>query len=494
MQPYIFLSKILCIFNSLQPIKYIMKYISTRGQSAHLNFSEVLLSGLAADGGLMMPVEYPKVSTNILAAWRNLPYAKLAFQVMRPFVGDIPEEDLRYLIEQTYTAQNFATEAITPTRCLKDGLHILELSNGPTLAFKDIAMQFLGHAFQYILGKEKKTLNILGATSGDTGSAAEYAMCGKYGINVFMLSPHGKMSEFQRAQMYSLHDENIHNIAIQGMFDDCQDIVKKIQNDSDFKEKYAIGTVNSINWARILAQVVYYFKAYFAVTRNESEKISFCVPSGNFGDICAGHVARMMGLPIDRLIVATNENDVLNDFFQTGEYRPRPSNAVHITSSPSMDIAKASNLERFVFDLVDRDSTQIQALWAAVEAGNGFSLAGELPTMQQNFGFASEKSTHQERIQTIREVYERDGDLLDPHTAAGVCVARKVRKANETIVCMETALPAKFAETMREALGSNFVVPRPSRWDNIEKTEQKLKVMPNNSDAVKMYIREHINL
>lgn len=470
-----------------------MKYISTRGQSAHLHFSEVLLSGLATDGGLMMPSEYPKVTPSILSGWRDLSYPELAFQIMRPFIDDIPEEDLRYLINQTYTAENFVNPEITPTRCLKDGLYILGLSNGATLAFKDIAMQFLGNAFQYVLAREKKTLNILGATSGDTGSAAEYAMRGKNGIRVFMLSPHGKMSAFQRAQMYSLQDENIHNIAIEGMFDDCQDIVKKIQNDSEFKEKYAIGTVNSINWARILAQVVYYFKAYFAVSQNNDERISFCVPSGNFGDICAGHIARMMGLPIHRLMVATNENDVLNDFFQTGQYRPRPSDAVHITSSPSMDIAKASNLERFVFDLMNRDGAQIQALWGKVDNAEGFDLSAKLHDIHHIFGFTAEKSTHQERIKTIREVYESDADLIDPHTAAGVCVARKLREANEKIVCMETALPAKFAETMCEALGQHFVVPRPARWDNIEDEPQKVTVLSNNSDVVKMLIREQVS-
>ncbi|MDO5686517.1 MAG: threonine synthase [Neisseria sp.] len=470
-----------------------MKYISTRGQSPQMSFCEVLLSGLATDGGLSMPKEYPQISAATLDAWRRLDYPSLAFEIMRLFIDDIPEEDLRFLVNKTYTAEVFGSAEITPLRTLKDGLHVLGLSNGPTLAFKDIAMQFLGNVFEYVLSKQSQTLNILGATSGDTGSAAEYAMRGKYGISVFMLSPHNKMSAFQRAQMYSLQDENIFNIAVEGMFDDCQDIVKNIQSDLAFKEKYRIGTVNSINWARILAQVVYYFKAYFAVSDHNEQRVSFCVPSGNFGDICAGHVARMMGLPIGRLVVATNENDVLDEFFQSGQYRPRAAREVAVTSSPSMDIAKASNLERFVFDLVERDTVQMRALWAEVAAGRGFDLQTKKIAMQQQFGFTSGRSTHGQRIDTIRAVYAEDHEVIDPHTAAGVYVARQLSQAGETMICLETALPAKFEETIREALGADFAVPRPSRWDNIEQAAQRVQVMPNNADAVKMYLRENLD-
>ena len=295
-----------------------MKYISTRGQTAPKSFSEVLLMGLAPDGGLMLPERYPQVDAAALQSWRNLSYAELAFEIMSLFIDDIPAADLRRLAGNTYTEAVFGTREITPVRTLSDGIKIQALSNGPTLAFKDMAMQFLGHAFEYVLAREGKCLNIIGATSGDTGSAAEYALRGKAGIHVFMLSPHGKMSAFQRAQMYSLADANIHNIAIEGMFDDCQDIVKALQNDAAFKQQYSIGTVNSINWGRIVAQVVYYFAGYFRATASNSEEVSFCVPSGNFGNICAGHIAKQMGLPIRRLMVATNENDVLDEFFRTG--------------------------------------------------------------------------------------------------------------------------------------------------------------------------------
>ncbi|MEO1850483.1 MAG: threonine synthase, partial [Psychrobacter sp.] len=333
-----------------------MKYISTRGQTAPMDFSDVLLMGLAPDGGLMLPEHYPTVDGAVLDEWRTLSYPELALAIMQRFATDIPYADLKDIIDRTYTADIFGSDDIVPVRKLEDNLYILGLSNGPTLAFKDVAMQFLGNAFEYVLKRKEARITIIGATSGDTGSAAEYALRGKENVEVFMLSPHGKMSEFQRAQMYSLTDDNIHNIAIDGMFDDCQDIVKALQQDADFKAQYDLGTVNSINWGRILAQIVYYFKAYFAVTTSNDEKVSFSVPSGNFGNICAGHIAREMGLPVERLIVATNENDVLNDFFNQGAYQPRPTEKTYVTSSPSMDISKASNFERFVYLLLDKDS------------------------------------------------------------------------------------------------------------------------------------------
>ncbi len=316
-----------------------MYYISTRGGMPPKTFTEILLSGLSPDGGLAVPETYPRVTSAELNSWRDLSYQALAFEVISRFVDDIPEDDLRKIIQQTYTAEIFGSTDITPLKTLEPGLHILGLSNGPTLAFKDIAMQLLGNLFQYQLTKTGDELNILGATSGDTGSSAEYAMRGKQGIRVFMLSPLGKMSRFQTAQMFSLQDKNIFNIAIRGVFDNCQDIVKAVSNDHTFKQEHRIGTVNSINWARIVAQVVYYFKGYFAATQTNDKQVSFAVPSGNFGNICAGHVARMMGLPIKHLILATNENDVLNEFFSTGIYRPRTATETKHTSSPSMDIS-----------------------------------------------------------------------------------------------------------------------------------------------------------
>jgi threonine synthase len=300
-----------------------VKYRSTRGDPALRSFSEILLEGLAPDGGLYLPEHYPQVDDATLTKWRGLPYAELAFEVLSLYIDDIPAADLRALAARTYTAEVFGTEAIVPLKRLADGIALEALSNGPTLAFKDMAMQLLGQLFEFELGRRGETLNILGATSGDTGSAAEYAMRGKKGVNVFMLSPHGRMSPFQQAQMFSLQDANIHNLAVEGVFDDCQDIVKAVSNDLDFKRKFRIGTVNSINWARLLAQVVYYFAGYFQATKTNDEKVSFCVPSGNFGNVCAGHVARMMGLPVAQLVVATNENDVLDEFFRTGTYAPR---------------------------------------------------------------------------------------------------------------------------------------------------------------------------
>ncbi|MBN9127348.1 MAG: threonine synthase, partial [Nitrosospira sp.] len=294
-----------------------MRYVSTRGGMPPKKFSSILLGGLAADGGLTMPEAYPEFDSAALQQLRGLSYRELAFEIISRFADDIPAADLRNIIERTYTAGSFGSDEITPLKTLEPGLHILALSNGPTLAFKDIALQLLGNLFEYTLAKTGDHLNILGATSGDTGPSAEYAMRDKAGIRVFMLSPQGKMSRFQTAQMFSLQDPNIFNIAIRGVFDDCQDIVKAVSNDSAFKQKYHIGTINSINWARIAAQIVYYFKGYFAATRSNAEQVSFAVPSGNFGNICAGHVARMMGLPVRRLILATNENDVLDEFFRT---------------------------------------------------------------------------------------------------------------------------------------------------------------------------------
>lgn len=468
-----------------------MNYISTRGKTAPMQFSDVLLMGLAPDGGLMLPEEYPQIDEATLTQWRTLSYPELAFEIMQLFATDIPKDDLKTLIDKTYTVQAFGNLDITPVRTLKDGIKIIELSNGPTLAFKDIAMQFLGNAFEYVLKKKNDRLTIIGATSGDTGSAAEYALRGKDNIEVFMMSPHGKMSEFQRAQMYSLDDKNIHNIAIKGMFDDCQDIVKALQQDAEFKAKYSLGTVNSINWGRILAQIVYYFKGYFASTTDNSEKVSFCVPSGNFGNICAGHIAREMGLPIERLIVATNENDVLYDFFTTGKYSPRTADKTYVTSSPSMDISKASNFERFVYLLAEKNGETINTLWQDVNAGKGFDMSDLMANINGKYGFASGKSTHADRIATIKQVYAEDNQLIDPHTADGIKVAREVRKEGEVIVCAETALPAKFAETITEAVGQ-LDIPRPKHTENIEGLPQYVTVLDNDANLVRAQIEQFV--
>lgn len=471
-----------------------MKYISTRGQSPAVSFSEILLGGLAPDGGLYLPESYPHFTDADLTAMRGMNYRDLAFAVLSRLVDDIPAEDLRTIINKTYRAEvycytrpNQNAEDITPTLKLEDNLYLLSLSNGPTLAFKDMAMQLLGNLFEYVLAKKGETTNILGATSGDTGSAAEYAMRGKKGVRVFMLSPHQKMSRFQAAQMFSLQDENIFNIAVKGVFDDAQDIVKAVSNDHAFKAKHKIGAVNSINWARVAAQIVYYFKGYFAVTQNNSEKVSFAVPSGNFGNVCAGHIARMMGLPIDKLVVATNENDVLDEFFKTGVYRPRGSANTYHTSSPSMDISKASNFERFVFDLVGRDAAKVRELWASVDAGGAFDMkqAGLFDKIA-DYGFVSGSSNHANRMSTIRQTKDQYGVVIDTHTADGLKVALEHRKPNTPMVILETALPAKFEDAITEALG--HAPERPAALNNIEQLPQRFEVMNADVEAIKAYI------
>ena len=463
------------------------RYVSTRGRMPVARFCDVLLGGLAPDGGLVVPQAYPRLSADELSAMRKLSYPDLAFAVISRFVDDIPEGDLRSLVHRAYRSEVFGSPDITPLKTLGPGLHLLQLSNGPTLAFKDVAMQLLGEMFEYVLQREGRTLNILGATSGDTGSAAEYAMRGRKGIRVFMLSPHGKMSPFQRAQMYSLQDANIFNIAIRGVFDDCQDIVKAVSGDAAFKSAHQIGAVNSINWARVVAQVVYYFKGYFAATRSNDEQVSFAVPSGNFGNIFAGHIARMMGLPIRNLILASNENDVLDEFFRSGRYRVRSGREVAQTSSPSMDISKASNFERFVFDLVGRDPAMVARLWREMEDAGGFNL-DEAPCWRSvgQYGFVSGRSPHAERLNTIRKVNSQYGVTIDPHTADGINVGLQHREPGVPLICMETALPAKFAETIREALGRDPEVP--PGYQGLESRLQRVAIMDPDVEAVKTYI------
>ena len=473
-----------------------MIYISTRGDAARKHFCEILLEGLAPDGGLYLPERYPQVDAGTLAQWRSLPYADLAFEILSLYIDDIPARDLRDLCRRTYTAEVFGTREIVPLKQLEDGVFLEALSNGPTLAFKDMAMQLLGNLFEYQLARRGEQLNILGATSGDTGSAAEYAMRGKKGVRVFMTSPHGRMSPFQQAQMFSLQDPNIHNLAVEGVFDDCQDIVKAVSNDLEFKRKYRIGTVNSINWARLLAQVVYYFAGYFQATSplaaGAGQKVSFAVPSGNFGNICAGHVARMMGLPIARLVLATNENDVLEEFFRTGVYRVRSSADTHETSSPSMDISKASNFERFVYDLLGRDGARVRQLFGEQLSRAGrFDLSAD-PAFGEacaRYGFVAGKSTHAERLATIRDTWQRFGIMIDTHTADGLKVARQHLAPGIPMIVLETALPIKFAATIIEALGRE--PERPDRFAGIERLPKRVTVLPADVQAVKAFIASH---
>lgn len=491
-----------------------MHYVSTRATSASAarnpqQFSDILLGGLAPDGGLYLPAEYPQVTGAELDAWRKLSYAELAYEILRKFATDIPEADLKALTARTYTPEVYrnaradeSSQTITPLRVLEEGakgkLVLQALSNGPTLAFKDMAMQLLGNLFEYALAKNNDELNIFGATSGDTGSAAEYAMRGKRGVRVFMLSPHKKMSAFQTAQMFSLQDPNIFNIAVEGVFDDCQDLVKAVSNDLEFKARQKIGTVNSINWARVVAQVVYYFRGYLLATTRNEQKVSFTVPSGNFGNICAGHIARMMGLPIDKLVAATNENDVLDEFFRTGVYRVRKSSETFHTSSPSMDISKASNFERFVYELVGRDAERTHALFRKVDTHGGFDLSGVPGSDGDEFknvakyGFQSGRSTHDDRVATIRDVADDYGITIDTHTADGIKVAREHMQPGVPMIVLETALAAKFNETILEALGED--AERPAGFEDIESLPQRFVVMQPDVELMKAYIAEHTGL
>ncbi len=495
-----------------------MKYLSTRGDATLRGFSDILLEGLAPDGGLYLPAHYPQIDAATLGRWRGLRYAELAFEILSLYIDDIPPADLRRLCETTYTEACFGTPQITPLKQLQDGVWLQALSNGPTLAFKDMAMQLLGQLFEYELARRGEELNILGATSGDTGSAAEYAMRGKQGLRVFMLSPHGRMSPFQQAQMFSLQDANIHNIAIEGVFDDCQDIVKAVSNDLDFKRRWHIGTVNSINWARLLAQVVYYFAGYFQATsqaprlRSASpppegaappwsgpasapnpQRVSFAVPSGNFGNICAGHVARQMGLPIEQLVLATKENDVLDEFFRTGTYRVRGAAETHETSSPSMDISKASNFERFVFDLLGHNAVaaaRTRELFATELARAGrFTLDADEFAPAAGFGFVSGRSTHADRLATIRSTWEQRGVMIDTHTADGLKVALEHLHPGVPMVVLETAQPAKFAATLHEAIGQDPEVPAALR--GIENLPRRFTRMAPDAAAVKRFIEAH---
>lgn len=478
-----------------------MDYISTRDSKvAAAKFTDILLMGLAPDGGLYLPAVYPRITPDLLDAWRTLldahGYAALAAEVVKLFVDDIPPAQIEEITARAYRTPVFSTEEIVPVTKLDEALYIAHLSEGPTAAFKDIAMQLLGELFEYELARRGEELNILGATSGDTGSSAEHAMRGRDNIRVFMLTPAGRMTAFQQAQMFGLDDPNIFNIALDGVFDDCQDVVKEVSADAAFKAKYRIGAVNSINWARLVAQTVYYISTYLRVTESNDEQLSFCVPTGNFGDICAGHVVKQMGLPIDKLIVATNENDVLHDFFSGGNYRPRSAAETHATSSPSMDISRASNFERFIFDATGRNAAVTAELFAVKAKQGGFSAddLGDPECMErirEDFGFLSGTSTHADRVATIKAVHEKYDYLIDPHTADGMFVARGVAQQVDTpIVVLETALPVKFSETITEALG--FAPDVPERFAHILDAERHVVDLPNDADKVKEYIIDSI--
>lgn len=469
-----------------------MTFISTRGQMPARQFSDILIDGLASDGGLVVPETLPTVTADTLEAWRPLTYPELAAEVIGLFATDL-QRDLPRLTAAAYAPNVFPAPGVVPLTKLNDSLTLVGLSEGPTLAFKDLAMQFLGQAIPHVLARTGRRLNILGATSGDTGSAAEHAFRGKPGISVFMLSPQGRMSAVQRAQMYTLTDPNIHNIAIDGVFDDCQNLVKALNNDAEFKAAHDIGAVNSINFGRIAAQTVYYFWAWLRTTDSLTPaeradlQLSFAVPSGNFGNIYAGHQARRMGLPIHRLVLATNENNVLDEFFRTGVYTPRSRAETLSTSSPSMDISKASNLERFIFDLLGAD--EFARRWPELEATGTLDLSDQQPRFESEFGIVSGTSTHADRLATIRHTAEASGVIIDPHTADGVTVATRINEPGLTLV-LETAKPAKFEATVVEALGEN-APELPAEVRRLLELPQHTVDLPDDADQLRTYIDEH---
>jgi len=489
-----------------------MRYVSTRGGAEPVGFADAMINGLAPDGGLYVPSEMPAVSADEFREWAALSYAELATEIMFRFAPDMGREVIAEACHGAYTAANFGSDEIAPMTQLADGTWLLHLSNGPTLAFKDMAMQLLGRLLDAELARRDQTMTVLAATSGDTGASAEHAMVGRERISVVMLAPHRRVSPFQAAQMYSLDEPNISNLAVQGVFDDCQDLVKEVNADAAFKSAHAIGAVNSINWARVAAQVVYYVWAYLRLQPDLEAVVEFSVPTGNFGNIYAGLVARRLGLPIG-FVLATNENNVLDEARRTGVYRVRSSDEVVATSSPSMDIAKASNFERFVFDMWRGDSEGLRATWGQLEADGQVDLDGLSTFRHSDEYLRTWSSTHANRIETIRAVAVSDGYVVDPHTADGIYAGRReqtdmaerlarplmnqhgkvlfpgipTREQNPPqLVCLETALPAKFEATIVEALGQR--PPRPARFVGLEDRPQQVTVIPAEVEAVKAAI------
>lgn len=461
-----------------------MRYISTRGGIQPIAFKDAVMMGLASDGGLLLPESYPSISREQLESWRSLSYPELAFEIISLFVDDIPAGDLKTLIDRSYAT--FTHPDVTPV-VKKDGMYILELFHGITLAFKDVALQFLGNLFEYILAERKQNLNIVGATSGDTGSAAIHGVRGKKGITIFILHPHGKTSAVQAMQMTTVTDANVHNIAINGTFDDCQDMVKALFGDLAFKDKYSLGAVNSINWARVLAQVVYYFYAWLKVTKESGGSIDFSVPTGNFGDIFAGYVARRMGLPVGRLLLATNENNILTRFVNGGDYS---LGEVVATVSPSMDIQIASNFERYLFHLFDDDAARVKGAFVELKEHGRISFTpAEMGQVRTDF--CSSSVDQSKTLDTIKSFHAETGYLLDPHTAVGVRAALDILPADSTRVCLATAHPAKFSETVEQALGES--VPLPEAVKELVGKPTRCEIMDVDLVKVREFIVSHID-
>lgn len=445
-------------------------------------FQDAVMTGLARDGGLLLPEHIPSVGDR-LAAWRDLSYSDLAFEIMRLFADDIPEADLRDLVNRSYAT--FRHPDITPTRCV-NGIHVLELFHGPTLAFKDVALQFLGNCFEYVLQRRQTQLNVLVATSGDTGSAAICGLRGRRGLRIFVMHPHGRVSPTQERQMTSVLDDNVFNMAIEGTFDDCQRIMKSLFADLAFKDRLELGTVNSINWARVLAQIVYYFFSAFRVMRlTGAPCVQVAVPTGNFGDIFAGYVAHRMGLPISRLVLATNENDILARFFTVGDYSQGP---VHATVSPSMDIQVASNFERYLYYRVGEDPRRLSALMKDFAVNGRLDLAPEGSRMDEVIVAGSANTAH--TLETIREFHARHGYLLDPHTAVGVHVAREFLRSGEPMICLATAHPAKFGRAIADATGQDLA--HHPILDALANLPTRCALLPARDTAVRDFMEQHI--
>lgn len=460
-----------------------MKYISTRGKIAPIGFKEAVIMGLADDGGLLLPKSLPAIDPEILSSWKTLSYQDLAFEVMSRFIDDIPAPDLRSLIARSY--QTFNHPQITPL-VKKGGVYILELFHGPTLAFKDVALQFLGNLFEYLLAESGERMNILGATSGDTGSAAIYGVRGKARINIFILHPHKRVSQIQELQMTSVTDANVFNVAIHGTFDDGQAIVKGIFSDIPFKERHRLGAINSINWARILAQVVYYVYAYFRVSEAEDcQTVDFSVPTGNFGDVFAGFVAReLLGAErIGRLVLATNDNDILARFIVNGDYS---TSQVVPTSSPSMDIQLASNFERYLYYLNGQDAARTAQDMETLSARNSLGFGPEAMARIRK-DFCARRVSEAEVIAMIREFYDETGYVLDPHTAVGVKAGRDLA-AEPPMICLATAHPGKFGEAVAKAIGAQ---PLPPALAALQGQSTRCEILPAETKIIKDYIDRH---
>jgi threonine synthase len=461
-----------------------VRYVSTRGEAPELAFDDVLLAGLAADGGLYAPSSYPHIEREEIASLAGVPYAQAAARIIAPFVGDsFSDGVLRSLTEAAYST--FRRRAVAPLVQIDDNLFVLELFHGPTLAFKDLAMQLLGRMMNHVLERRGLRATIVGATSGDTGAAAIEAFRGLDRVDVFILYPHERVSEVQRRQMTTVADENIHTIALRGTFDDAQSILKKLFRDSKFREEVSLAGVNSINWARVVAQVVYYFTSAVALG-GPGREISFSVPTGNFGDVLAGYVAKRMGLPLRRLVVATNANDILARALASGQYELR---SVMQTQSPSMDIQLSSNFERLLFDVYDRDPSMIRAAFASLEQSRVFSIPqASLEKIRAEFEAhsASEEETSAEIARTYRDA----GYVLDPHTATGVHAARRrlAQDPHTPLVALATAHPAKFPDAIQRAIG--IETPLPMQFAGLLSAPERFTILDSDEKQVAAFIRE----